>query len=489
MYNSETKRYFFDIMSDFKIFAITHVTQSESLLLDIKSRDALRIDEKKGTMILIRDQSFIRSGGDAMYEEVAIVDKAPKIFSLNIVEETGSIAWDNVKRLRFLMKNKDVIIVQFVSRFVAKRAADVLSKLVSSFSHLTFTYPDVTKTPASTSTEITVFGGTTDEDTYIFFEYPALLGCSRDRTTLTNLRKIRIGEDRRPAFFSGKHFNSLVNAYETAGFGRVKKELFDRWSGQYGKHFHEAYSKWRKLKYWQSYNHIPGSTEISHKDILARNMQTFRKCLKERKKMDALKTVATPLTYVLPDDMKDLECAMKKYEENGTLKSTQWISKPYARSRGEGIELWNGETLTKELIPRLKKMISKHQDESEEVKDDEAETKEEKTRFMHFVERRKARLEMKRVEDETALVVQTYISRPFLVDNLKFDCRVYCVATSFDPICLWLYEEGLGRFATTPYVFFNYSLSVVHKHTHTHIHTHTQNAYFQILREECCRRL
>ena len=164
-------------------------------------------------------------------------------------------------------------------------------------------------------------------------------------------------------------------------------------------------------------------------------MRAFRKNLADRKQTEALKTVATPLTYVLPENLKDLESAMKVQERAGSLKSTQWISKPYARSRGEGIELWNGETLTKELLPRLKTMIAKHAKEEEEKKEEE-ETKEVemKTRFMKFVEKRRGRQAEKRAEDETAVVVQSYISRPFLVDNLKFDCRVYVVATSLDPI-------------------------------------------------------
>ncbi len=441
-------------MSDFKIFAITCVTQSESLLLDIKSRDALRVDEKKGTMTLIRNESYVRHGDEARFEEVKIVGEAPKIFSLNVHVETKNISWDSKNRVRFVLKNKDVVIIQFVSRFVARNAAEALSRLVSSSSsELKFTYPDDTAAKPKVS-EITIFGGDgkSDENAFIFFEYPPLLGCSRDCSSLSNLRKIQVNEDRCPSFYSGKHFNSLVNAYETAGFSRVSKEQHDRWSAQYGSHFHEELSKWRTLKSWRTYSHIPGTAYISHKDVLARNMRAFRKNLADREQTEALKTVATPLTYVLPEDLKDLESAMKVQERAGSLKSTQWISKPYARSRGEGIELWNGETLTKELLPRLKTMIAKRAKEEEEKKEEE-ETKEVemKTRFMKFVEKRRGRQAEKRAEDETAVVVQSYISRPFLVDNLKFDCRVYVVATSLDPISLWLYEDGLGRFATTPY--------------------------------------
>ena len=48
-------------------------------------------------------------------------------------------------------------------------------------------------------------------------------------------------------------------------------------------------------------------------------------------------------------------------------------------------------------------------------------------------------------------VVQEYIDKPLLIDNKKFDCRIYVGVTSFDPLRAYMYEEGLTRFATTDY--------------------------------------
>ena len=49
------------------------------------------------------------------------------------------------------------------------------------------------------------------------------------------------------------------------------------------------------------------------------------------------------------------------------------------------------------------------------------------------------------------MVVQEYVDNPFLLGGLKFDVRVYVLLTSVDPVQLYVYEEGLVRFATQKY--------------------------------------
>ena len=54
------------------------------------------------------------------------------------------------------------------------------------------------------------------------------------------------------------------------------------------------------------------------------------------------------------------------------------------------------------------------------------------------------------------LVVQSYVQRPYLINGTKFDIRIYVIVTSVDPLRIYLYEDGLVRFASSTHPTYFY---------------------------------
>lgn len=82
-------------------------------------------------------------------------------------------------------------------------------------------------------------------------------------------------------------------------------------------------------------------------------------------------------------------------------------------------------------------------------------------------------------------VVQEYIANPLLIDNLKFDFRIYVVITSLEPLQVYIHSEGLARFCTVPYrapsaknchdAFMHLTNYSLNKRSSTYSHTETDD--------------
>lgn len=103
-----------------------------------------------------------------------------------------------------------------------------------------------------------------------------------------------------------------------------------------------------------------------------------------------------PKTWILPQDYK----LFQKEREESEGKHKFWIIKPANSSCGRGI-----------------KLLSHHS----------------------------------RVPKQGAYVINTYLMHPHLIRGFKYDLRVYVLVTSFDPLTVYVYQDGLVRFATQPY--------------------------------------
>ncbi|XP_023939031.2 tubulin monoglutamylase TTLL4 isoform X2 [Bicyclus anynana] len=160
------------------------------------------------------------------------------------------------------------------------------------------------------------------------------------------------------------------------------------WIGIWGKHMKSI--MFRAIKDGQKMNHFPGTFQIGRKDRLWRNLQ------KLANKYGVNEFGIMPKTYVLPHDLKILKHDWEKHAAN----DERWIIKPPASARGTGIKVVSRWT----QIPKKK-----------------------------------------------PVVVQRYVSKPYLINGSKFDLRLYVLVTSMHPLRIYLYKDGLARFASVKY--------------------------------------
>jgi tubulin polyglutamylase TTLL6/13 len=52
---------------------------------------------------------------------------------------------------------------------------------------------------------------------------------------------------------------------------------------------------------------------------------------------------------------------------------------------------------------------------------------------------------------EDHCVVQIYIDKPYLMEKMKFDLRLYVLVTGTNPLRVYLSKEGLARLSTKMY--------------------------------------
>ncbi len=68
------------------------------------------------------------------------------------------------------------------------------------------------------------------------------------------------------------------------------------------------------------------------------------------------------------------------------------------------------------------------------------------------------------IPKNSPLIVQRYIAKPHLINDTKYDLRIYVLMTSVNPLKIFLYDEGLVRFASNKYATNSSSLSDVYMH-------------------------
>ncbi|CAJ1012422.1 putative Tubulin-tyrosine ligase family [Leishmania naiffi] len=201
-------------------------------------------------------------------------------------------------------------------------------------------------------------------------------------------------------------FSAVIKAFEAGGlrYTDSNKDFNILWAKRA-----TAYTL-SSLNAYQKVNHFPGTWGVGRKDRLACNIRRMQRFFSD----DAFDIV--PKSFLIPQDEAELR---RDAEMNpGTPeKPLIYIVKPGASSCGRGIHLFKG-------VPPMPRGVGR----------------------------------------EKEMVCQRYIGNPLLIYGRKFDLRLYCVVTSFDPLRIYLFDEGLVRFAAKKYRGPDQDLDNIHVH-------------------------
>lgn len=222
----------------------------------------------------------------------------------------------------------------------------------------------------------------------VLFDYPSFVGERRAVSEPT--RRLPDGSRRRMRFriANAHEYNCVRNALLRAGFERTEGES---WNMLWSRHLRA--DEYQRLNPYQKVCHFPGSWELGRKDRLARNVDRM-----VRLHGEAFQIAAK--TYHLPGERNKLKSDMEANPRS------LWILKPPASSCGRGIRVVSAAAMgLQSALP----------------------------------------------EPDKVCIAQRYIANPFLINDRKFDLRIYVLVTSFDPLRIYLFDNGLARFATEPF--------------------------------------
>uniref|UniRef100_A0A8D0GAD0 Tubulin tyrosine ligase like 2 n=1 Tax=Sphenodon punctatus TaxID=8508 RepID=A0A8D0GAD0_SPHPU len=159
----------------------------------------------------------------------------------------------------------------------------------------------------------------------------------------------------------------------------------------YWRNFPYRMTDHHSIKPWQRLNHYPETIRITRKDYLARHLKRMKGVY------GATLYEFSPEAFIMPNDYINFIAEYTKERQSPGRKPSYWICKPVDMSCGRGILIF------------------------QDIKD-----------FIY----------------DCMVIVQRYISNPLLFSGYKWDLRLYVCVTSFCPLTIYLYEEGLVRFAT-----------------------------------------
>eukprot|EP00795_Rhopilema_esculentum_P004658 gene4658-20939_t len=183
------------------------------------------------------------------------------------------------------------------------------------------------------------------------------------------------------------------------------------------------------LKLFQKINHFPGMCEISRKDTLARNMSKMQKDCPDEFNF-------VPQTWNFPGEYTAFQSYLRDLKKRKKHKT--FIIKPANGAMGNGIKLTRSAD---KLLP--------HSHENIIVQE-----------YIEKVPWAVAYPWLQQLDFTCTGSYRSLISpascrcqwqQPLLMDNFKFDLRIYVLVLSCDPLKLFIYDDGLVRMSTVEY--------------------------------------
>ena len=224
----------------------------------------------------------------------------------------------------------------------------------------------------------------------VFFEYPKEL--NMHRKDLSSIEKL--GRKSTLNYHCQWGRNCIKNAFKRAGF----RDCDQNWTAMWSKH--QAQETIKNMNCLQKVNHFPASWCIGRKDRLMRTIHSMKRLHPDEFNFH-------PEGFILPSDNLNLERVLKadasKMKNKHDKSKFLWIIKPCASSCGKGIKV---------------------------VSHDKA---------------------LSLCKEKKKLIVQRYLGDPYLINNKKFDLRMYVLVTGADPLRVYVHEEGLTRISTRDY--------------------------------------
>lgn len=157
----------------------------------------------------------------------------------------------------------------------------------------------------------------------------------------------------------------------------------------------------------QRVNHYRNFYELTRKDHMVKNLKRTKRALQKNGQLEeANQYDFFPETFHMPSEYLLFVEAFKKCE------GQMWIMKPVGKCQGKGIFLFD----------KLSSVSDWRNDG-------------------------RGKPEAGPVAEK--YVVQQYIDKPLLVGGKKFDMRLYLLCTSYNPLTMYLYREGFGRFCSS----------------------------------------